>query len=602
MATTKESNVFSEASALSGETSIPPIPPDPPPDPKADHTVDDIPGMNKDSQLATSSLTTFGTEKDSGVGSPSTPGAGTPDKPLVETIDFIPKGDERILFVDFLSSEFNCAKFFEIFGKYGEIKVIRFCETMNFEFWRIWIEFAVHEDALSAFKDSSHKDMKCKLLNKYPPKLDVDIIYPKRTNEEGERNLERSPLPARWNIIITKSDSSNIFHLRKHLIDLVGPISAKDITRFGKNSFLVYTKSHRKGHMISKIKNTDMIKEVKPHFSFSYGKGVLFNQDVYDLSETELLDMCDDRVWKFFKVPRTKMTIFTFKTDEVPEHIFIERERFRIRTYREKPLQCYKCFGFGHSSKKCEKEQICALCSLTKHDEDCTRPMCCINCNGSHSARYKECEAYRKEMAAVEKAHAEHLSIGQAKRLLFVRPQYSSIVKGSDGSKDQHKKPSRIPNPQLSSSQFEIHPASQLPFKRAPLPLSHGASQASSEVPRVSSEVPRASSGAPQASLEASQAESLPDVGSSQNNTLKNKTHRVEVHEVEMELQRPKRSLSPSPPPAKSSNHGGKNRIPKKDNSRSHEDLSVSSSTKQRPNISRLTKHISGIPKKRFNL
>ena len=54
---------------------------------------------------------------------------------------------------------------------------------------------------------------------------------------------------------------------------------------------------------------------------------------------------------------------------------------------------------------------------LPKHEGACTSPICCINCKGSHSARYKECETYKKEMAAVEKAHAEHLSIGQAKRL-----------------------------------------------------------------------------------------------------------------------------------------------------------------------------------------
>ena len=615
MATSIRENV-SAASAPLGEHHIPPvppIPPDPPPDSATDLYVDDLSGMNKESPLATSLLTTSSTKKDSGVGTPSTPGVGSPKKPLCDSLDFIPKGDERILFVDSLSSELNCANFFEIFGTYGEIKVIKFCETINYEFWKIWVEYTTHEEALRAFKDSCN-NMKCRLISKYPHNVDVDILFPERSEKEKEgRNTERSPLPARWHIVKTKSDFSNIFHFKKNLRSEVGPIPNKDITRFGKNSFLVYTKSHRKGYMVSKLKETDLIKEVKPHFSFSYGKGVIFNQDVYDLSEEELFEMCDNRVWKFFKVPRTKMIIFTFKTDEVPEYIYIDRERFHIRNFRERPLQCFKCFGFGHASKTCTKDQICALCSLAKHEGECSSSVCCVNCKGSHSARFKECITYKKEIEAVEKAHAEHLSIGQAKRLLSARPQYSSIVKGSDGSKDQHKKSSS----NLTPSQLEIHPASQPPSKKDPLPLSHGASwassgvprassgvpRASSEVPRVSSEGPRASSGVPLASLEASQAESLPDLGSSQkNNTLKDKTHRAEVHDVEMEPQRPKRPLSPSPPPAKSSNHGGKIRSPRRVSSRSHEDLSASSSTKQRPNISRLTKHISGIPKKRFNL
>ena len=275
------------------------------------------------------------------------------------------------------------------------------------------------------------------------------------------------------------------------------------------------------------------------------------------------------------------MTIFTFKTDEVPEFIYIDRERFRVGPFRERPLQCFKCFAFGHSSKKCTGEQKCATCSLEKLEGECLGPVLCLNCNGNHSARYKECAAYKKEMAAVEKAHAEHLSIGHAKRLLYTKSQYSEVVKGGSSGKEQSKKPNQVHKPQLSPSQLEIHSASQPSSQKAPLPLHQGASQAS---------------------LEASQAESLPDLGSSQTTTLISKNHKAEVHGVEMEPQRPKRPLSPSPPPAKSSNHGGKIRSPRRVSSRSHEDLSASSSTKQRPNIFRLAKHVSGIQKKRFNL
>ena len=82
-------------------------------------------------------------------------------------------------------------------------------------------------------------------------------------------------------------------------------------------------------------------------------------------------------------------------------------------------------------------------------------------------------------MAAVEKAHAEHISIGHAKRLLSIKSQYSEVIKGGSSGKEQFKKPKPAPKPQLSSSQLEIHPASQPSSQKAPLPLLQGASKAS---------------------------------------------------------------------------------------------------------------------------
>ena len=126
-------------------------------------------------------------------------GVGPPDKPQDIVPDFIPKGDERILFVDCLSSELNCAKFFEMFGKYGKIKVIKFCETDNFDFWKLWVEYVSHEDAFSAFKASSSETLKCRLISRVPPKTDVDVVYPERISDEAveDKSIERSPLPAR---------------------------------------------------------------------------------------------------------------------------------------------------------------------------------------------------------------------------------------------------------------------------------------------------------------------------------------------------------------------------------------------------------------------
>ena len=105
-----------------------------------------------------------------------------------------------------------------MFDKFGSIKLIKYCETENFKFWRLWIEYIRHEDALSAYRATLCDNMKCKLTRAHP-KTDVDVVYPERVTDDEEEieNMQRSPLPARWHIVTTKSEFCNFFHFKKHL-------------------------------------------------------------------------------------------------------------------------------------------------------------------------------------------------------------------------------------------------------------------------------------------------------------------------------------------------------------------------------------------------
>ena len=506
------------------------------------------------------------------MGSPSkSPGVGAPKNPKDDVPKYIPSGDERIIYIDSLPSSLDCSDFMAMFEKFGEIKVIRFCETEDFKFWRVWIEFTSHKDALNAYEGSSKENVKCILIQKITNNIDVDKFYPPKNSMETseQKCTERKPLPARWLIISTKLEFCNLFKFRKHLRSLVGSLNNSDITRFGRNSFLVHAKSYRQGHMISNLKSSDIIKDVKPHYNFSYAKGVVFSQDIYELPDGELLDMCDDKVWKFFKVPKSRMTIFTFNTDQVPDFLYIDRERFHVKQYKHRPLQCFNCFGYGHSSKRCTKQRSCAACSFPQHEGECTNPIVCVNCKGNHNAINKECEAFKSELIAIEKAQAEHLSIGQAKRLLFNRPQFNKIVKnGKSNQKDQYKKPNSESKLQLSPAQLEVHAASQTSSKKDP-------------------STPKGPSGfwerSQASNIEASQADSLPDLGNTQNTTLVQAHHTAQVHVMETMSSNNKRHRTPSSSPP-SSPHLGK--APKRGNSRSLEGLSCSSG-KQRPSLSR---------------
>ena len=53
--------------------------------------------------------------------------------------------------------------------------------------------------------------------------------------------------------------------------------------------------------------------------------------------------------------------ILHLEVDALPEHIILMRERFAITPYVDKPWQCYKCQGFGHSAGSCIRKQKWAI-------------------------------------------------------------------------------------------------------------------------------------------------------------------------------------------------------------------------------------------------
>ena len=165
------------------------------------------------------------------------------------------------------------------------------------------------------------------------------------------------------------------------------------------------------------INENEMAKEIKPHFNFSYGRGVIFDKDLYDFSENEILEMSPPSVWKVKKASSTNMIILTFEDTNVPSHVVFENERVRVRPFHPKPMQCFNCFKFGHTLKVCKNTKACNNCLAPEHGS-CSDTPKCINCHLNHKPTDQRCEQYKYEQAAINKSVAEHISIGHAKKLM----------------------------------------------------------------------------------------------------------------------------------------------------------------------------------------
>ena len=338
---------------------------------------------------------------------------------------------QKILYLKSITLDSSYGHLAEEFRKYGCVTEIRMKLVTEKQVWEAWIAFAKHEEALRACKET--RFVNCSLVDKPPGKL--EIYKPTEWNEESLNNIpkvERAAKPPEWLIATARGERCNLIRMSKHLQRKVGYIKRTDISRFGRNSVLIHAKSATQSVMLSNMKiDTDSILyEIKPHYNFSYGKGVIFDDNVYDFTEQEILQMSPNCVWKVYKVPKSKMVILTFEDSNIPSEIYFENIVTEVRPFKPRPLQCYNCFGFGHPSKVCKKEKLCSNCSQTFHGQ-CERSSTCVNCKGHHNPRDKNCSVHKKEQEALLKSQAEHISVGYAKKLLAKSKKYSEVVSSS---------------------------------------------------------------------------------------------------------------------------------------------------------------------------
>ena len=163
----------------------------------------------------------------------------------------------------------------------------------------------------------------CTLVESFTPNLDIYQHPDETENPMQYPETLRSPDPPRWLIMSTDGERCNLFKLKKYINQKLGQLKTPKITQFGRNNFLVHANSDGQAAMLLNLKldENSLIKQVKPHYNFSYARGVIFNEDMYELPDHEILEMCPESVWKVFKVPRSTMIILTFVSSELPFQI-----------------------------------------------------------------------------------------------------------------------------------------------------------------------------------------------------------------------------------------------------------------------------------------
>lgn len=249
-----------------------------------------------------------------------------------------------------------------------------------------------------------------------------------------QRQVKTMNSPGPKYIIISRIDENekqfklSPFAIKK-IIDFNCGGEVDSCKRLRSGDLLIKTKNLQQANKLIKMTHfTDnMPVSASEHFSLNYSKGVIYSNDLRDVTEKEIQAELENQnvtlVKKIMKkvngnLNETGLLILTFASTTLPNHIMIGYEKTTVRQYIPTPLRCNNCFRFGHTFKVCKSEKTCSNCGSQHHTNDeqketCTKNIGCINCsinklpNNTHTSFDKKCPIYLKqqEIIAIKTIH-----------------------------------------------------------------------------------------------------------------------------------------------------------------------------------------------------
>lgn len=215
-----------------------------------------------------------------------------------------------------------------------------------------------------------------------------------------------------------KSLPSNPFLVSKTITSAIGSFNDAKSQR-DENNRIQYILSVRNKNHISTLLNINKLIDGTPieiiyHPTLNQRKFVVTCREVIDMDEKDLLaELTDQRIIAVKRITKwdrerktttpTPTLILTIQGTVIPNAIFFGFIRVLTRTFYPNPLQCYRCFQFGHTSKYCKHQtQLCRNCGQNNHISDDTDQTCrantkCLNCNGNHLPTSRDCPVWIKE-------------------------------------------------------------------------------------------------------------------------------------------------------------------------------------------------------------
>ena len=369
------------------------------------------------------SLTNPGEDKDTPLDDGSRP------SPNRRPVPMAPGGvndNMKVLYCTGIPCKYNYKKIYLCVSSLGNIERIRLVLDQGEVYFDCYIVFQKAHDAKIAYESIKEDDIieirgSVKLFDIRNFELHDGDYIPKIQKNENYKHIERRIQIPMWHVIACKDGHNNILMARECLEDQVGEISDKNISRYGKN-ILVKAEHKTQAKLLTTFspEDEDIVTSVSPHRSFNTDRGVVFSRDLYDYDEKEILKRCPEEVLSVKKLKGKNGAIqLTFHSSYLPDYIKIARVNMTVKRFKQRPIQCHKCFEYGHVEGNCppERQRRCYICS-DNHDltSTCKKERYCFHCEGSHSPNWRECPSFLMEKDILEVAANEHISLGAARR------------------------------------------------------------------------------------------------------------------------------------------------------------------------------------------
>ena len=234
-----------------------------------------------------------------------------------------------------------------------------------------------------------------------------------------------------------------------------GPVKMAEYQRSG--SILVTVNNNEQ---LNKIKNAEtfpilsipIITKIAWTNQFTYGK--LWAPELQRDSLKEILDMFESQnvigVRKLFGDPNKAdcpLFVLTF-LGPIPRALKLGYQMLRIEKFLPRPLQCRKCYRFGHATNSCRSKEACSRCASSTHTlKDCTSSITeCINCKGTHEATDKNCPKYIFENDVCYLTADRGISFAEARALKRNNNRNPTTTTDLSASHPQNRHITIVPN------------------------------------------------------------------------------------------------------------------------------------------------------------
>ena len=253
-----------------------------------------------------------------------------------------------------------------------------------------------------------------------------------RVAEEASKGVRQAPTP-RWFLAYFRGGKGNFIRACQFVEREFGTVPKENLRRYGK-ALLIRAKDLTQAKMLLNFRCDPqcMFDAIRPHRTFNYCRGIVFNYDLWEFPEEEIRAMCPQTVQKVWKVNgRGNMVVLTFFGSVLPDYVQVGPLHLRVKPFLDRPLQCFNCYEFGHGRKHCTSSSRCGRCSvLGSHGIDnCEADPYCFHCRSDHQLRSRDCPRYRLEQDVLHLANTSFISIGSARRELSYRQGRSGEAK-----------------------------------------------------------------------------------------------------------------------------------------------------------------------------